>query len=67
VHAYYNVHIKLLDKITLEERFQIPLARWTLDAPSSEYISLFDVDQDGQDELLVPRRGRIEVHKVVAD
>jgi hypothetical protein len=67
VHAYYNVHIKLLDKIMLEERFQIPLTRWTLDAPSSEYISLFDVDQDGQDELLVRRRERIEVHKVVAD
>jgi hypothetical protein len=67
VHAYFNVHIKLLDKITLAERFHIPLARWTLDAPNSELINLFDVDQDGQDELLVQFRDRIEVHKVVTD
>ncbi|GEM_PF-2217690 len=67
VHAYFNAHIKLLDKTTLEERFSIPLARETLEAPSSNLITLYDSDQDGQDELLVRLRDRIEVYKVVVE
>lgn len=67
VHVFFNTHVKLLNKVTLQERFRIPLDDCPLNEYQSHHVQLADVDQDGQDELILLLKDGVKIFKIVAD
>ena len=62
--CHYNSHIKLLDKKTLETKYIIPVSDGGK-FPIEVNIQLYDVDDDGQDEILVIEKENVSVYKII--
>ncbi|MCX7848445.1 MAG: hypothetical protein N2595_10520, partial [bacterium] len=53
VHVFFNLHVTLLDKLTLEERLRIRLDACSMHSYDSSHVQLLDTSQDGQHELFL--------------
>ncbi len=62
--CHYNSHIKLLDKKSLETKYIIPVSDGGK-FPIETNIQLYDVDDDGQDEILVIEKENVSVYKII--
>ena len=62
---FFNSHIALLDKKTLKEKYRISFPDKTEEAiENPTNIKVEDIDADGQDEILIFHKDRIEVYKL---
>ena len=60
---FKNIHVKLLDKSTLETAYMMGISEYETDSFLLTVQSC-DIDMDGQDELLISHKDRIEVYKL---
>jgi|GEM_PF-3133050 len=67
-----NEHLKLLNLKTLEEEYNIPICmkevpNIELENDNKHLPVIQDIDQDGQDEILVYHKDRVNVYKLTLD
>ena len=64
ISHFYNIHVKICDKKTLEEKYRIDIADLETDDPIYR-IQIFDADSDGEDEVMINTKDGINVYKLI--